>query len=629
MTIYVFACLGAGKIIYYLFLKKFDGIRISAGTEAASLFLLGQGILASFWLLLALIGLFSFAIVKTITIVLFIFGLLSSSNLLFNLLKQITEVYKEFKKDYFEWKVLIILTTLICLAWVFSLARTPQGDASGFYLALAKVIAFSERLIKLPGYEDFTSIGLQGEMHFAALISIGSPESTQLFMWLTIGAGSILLLALGRKLGLKLHGQWLALVMVFTSSAIIDLSGSGKPDLFATAMAFAAYYWAVNINHDTNLSFLLTGLFAGLALVGKISYAITLIPSLVLIMVWNTYIQSRKNKFFLLRPEYIKFFIGISITVIPHLIKNQVLFENPFVPLGIDGIINQDWNGPETTKKILLFLPFALTFGDYWAQMGNLSPLVLMFLPLFKLLPKPEKWLQSRLVMVTIASIVGLVCWFLFRPSTFAPRYFMGCLLLLIIPTSRSAEFFINQQANKISKYLIIIPTILVIMLTGSYYSTHIFLVKETYDLLSGKAPNCQIDPNHCNYTETANNTLEPGERLFANDNLRYWLRADLIQCGLSSEETEKYLELDTSEQRWRYIIGRGFGGILVRNTLNPIANSIRNDIKTIPDWLEITIQQDERLIFIKLTSLEPQYKPLFACKQINPPAWNVISISD
>ena len=61
---YSTACLGVGLLFLQLFAGRLNQIdRISAGTILATGFILGQGILASIWLLLALGGWFSIRIV--------------------------------------------------------------------------------------------------------------------------------------------------------------------------------------------------------------------------------------------------------------------------------------------------------------------------------------------------------------------------------------------------------------------------------------------------------------------------------------------------------------------------------------------------------------------------------------
>ena len=75
-----------------------------------------------------------------------------------------------------------------------------MGDAAAFYMILPKIMANSHELIPVPGYESFMSVGLQGEMHYAALMVLGSADAAQLFEWPTILAGAVIFLAIGSKL---------------------------------------------------------------------------------------------------------------------------------------------------------------------------------------------------------------------------------------------------------------------------------------------------------------------------------------------------------------------------------------------------------------------------------------------
>ncbi len=629
LTVYSIACMGIGTIILRAISN--DDLTASAGTKLASAFLLGQGLLANLWVILASTGTLAPVIVKTIVYIFFTIGLLLAHKLFSELQKQVITVYHEFQKESRGWKVLIVLALTTCLVWITALGRSPIGDGSGFYLALAKVTAASGRLAPLPGYEELTSIGLQGEMHFAALMSMGSPESTELFTWLTIMAGSIMLLALARSAGMKRRGQWLVLAMLFTSSTMIELSGSGKTDLYATALGFAAYYWAFRIPEGNGrTAAVLAGIFCGLALVAKISYILTFIPGIAILLVRSAFLlkADRQRSTSILSLSVLFIAAGL-LAVLPHFFKNYMVFDNPLAPFNTGGLVHQTWYGPETTRQILLTLPLALTFGRYWAQMGNITPLVLCFSPLILFIPKPRNFLQSPLVIITLAALLGLACWFAFRPAVLAPRYFMACLLLLIVPAAKSAEYFSSLKiGSKAGEFLILCAAIVAMISSGLYYSRNIFIPKQAYLFLSGKLPDCEVEPRYCGRLTTINQTLEPGERLFSNDYLRYWLRADLIQCALNTEETNTYLNLKSSEQRWGFIYGRGFRKVLVINTGNPLANLIREDLNQIPAWLNIDIKADNYVIYLRLTSLDPYRKPVLGCMQTAPPAWDLPDIS-
>jgi len=78
---------------------------------------------------------------------------------------------------------------------VYLFSATLAGDGAAFYMVLGKIIAYSHRLVPMPGYERFTMIGLQGELHFAALMVLHSPEAAKLFSWPTISMAGIVLAA--------------------------------------------------------------------------------------------------------------------------------------------------------------------------------------------------------------------------------------------------------------------------------------------------------------------------------------------------------------------------------------------------------------------------------------------------
>ena len=391
---YTIACFGAGALVLrVLSVPPASRKTFSAGTELATAFILGQGVLASLWLLLALAHRFSPIIVILGTAVCVLISAVLLLPRFGDFTKQVRSVWSELRADTWAWQVVGILTLLLCLAWVTSLGRPIIGDASAFYMALPKVIAASHRLVPLPGYEAFTSIGLQGELHYAALMELGSPDAAQLFAWPTIVAGAAMLLALGRQVGLGRRGQWITLTILFTSSAVYMLSGDGKTDLFAAAFGLAAYYWILQIRCGSQrLASWLTGLFCGFAIVAKFSYIPVMASGMALLLIWEfrenllDSDQRKKNITAFLTVGF-QIFAGLLIAITPHLIQNALLYHNPIAPFGT-GNVSETWFGPITTHRLLLTYPLALTFGSYWAQYGDLSPLLLAFLPLALLLPR-------------------------------------------------------------------------------------------------------------------------------------------------------------------------------------------------------------------------------------------------
>jgi len=289
LVIYSAACLGAGAIVFEV-LKNIskNSIRLSPGTELVTAFILGQGFLASLWLLLALRGWFAARLIAVILLLVVLSGFFLIRHKLVDFARQLLGIWSDLRADTWYWQLLAVLTVFLCLLWSTSLGRTMEGDAGAFYMAFAKLVAQSRQLLPLRGYEGFSTVGLQGEMHHAALIALHSPDAAQLLSWPTSIAGALMLLALGRQVGMGRKGQWIVLAMFYSSSAVIYMSGSGKVDIYALTLGIAAYYWAVQIfNGIKPLSYWLTGLFLGFAVIAKVSYLPVLGISLFILSVWG------------------------------------------------------------------------------------------------------------------------------------------------------------------------------------------------------------------------------------------------------------------------------------------------------------------------------------------------------
>jgi hypothetical protein len=632
---YSIACLGAGVLALTALTDRSDPANWpSAGTELATAFILGQGLLASLWLLLALAGWLSPLVVAGIALVCAFSGVILARRRLLDFVYQVRSVWRELTADSWGWQVLAGLTVLLCLAWGTSLGRSVLGDAAAFYLALAKFVAASHRLVPLPGtFESFTTVGLQGEMHYTALMALGSPDAAQLFAWPTILVGAVMLLALGRQTGLGRRGQWIALAMLFSSSAVIWLSGDGKVDLFAVTFGFAAYYWAVCVRSGPRrLALLLTGLFSGFALVAKLSYVPILVPSIALLVGWGFLDDLRgrrqwKSALKSMTLGGLQILLGLAIAILPHLIKNGLLFHNPIAPFGMGGMswVDQTWFGPATTRRVLLTYPLALTFGSYWAQYGDLSPLVLAFFPLALLLPRPRSPLSSPIIAVMLAALAGTLAWVIIRPSVLSPRYILAILLLFILLPARAAEYISYSDFRPRWLTAGVMGCMGVTLIAvGLYFLGIVFFPENTYRYLSGKMPECGRDTQpYCRAMVAINHEAAPGDRVFLASFYRYWLREDLSQCV---DRTRDNLG-GTPEAYWLAIYQGGFRYLLAdRSTHSAFIDSL--NLANPPDWLKLTLIFDEApLTVYRLDVVNPPAPQLVTCRQrsSSSPIWEVV----
>jgi hypothetical protein len=604
---YSAACLGVGLLVWAaLFRLERHPDGISAGTILATAFILGEGILAGLWLFLALSGLFYSDIVAPLSFIFAVGGLYVGRSILLKFYRQVVSIWRELRSDTWGWQFIAGLTVLLCLMWFTSSGRPLFGDGSSFYFAFAKLIAYSHSLIPLPGYKDFTNIGLQGELHFAALILLHSRIAALLFSWPTIIAAGLILASLGRVAGMGRRGQWLTLGILFSSSAVTWLSGDGKVDLFAVALGLAAYYWAVQIRFNrSSPTLFLAGLFSGFAFVAKLSYIPVMAPGISLLVLWG-YEEEFRNKSSW--QSYLKSLIGGSLIILtgltvalaPHLIKNGLLFHNPFSPFGSGGIgwLDQKWYGSDITRRIVLTYPLALTYASYWAQYGNLSPLILAFLPLAFFLPRPRSFLSSPLVVVTLVALAGLAVWMLYSPSVFAPRYYLATLLLLALLPARAAEYIsLSEFRPHLLTFGITVLTSITLIGFGLYFLDVVFFPGFIIPSLVGTIDECDRDGIYCSSMEKINKAAQPGDRVFLASYQRYWLRGDLLQC-LSNVPESNVIAAATGDDLWLGLYENGFSYLFIDKTTH---ESFLESLyaKDQPAWVKLTPLVEQATILI------------------------------
>ncbi len=633
-VVYSIVCLCLGGLVNRALSGGASTADISAGTALASAFLLGQGILANVWLLIAIPGWFKPSVVLSVMALVFVLGSVFVWRNAVLFLRQLRGIWFDLRKESWGWQIAAFLTILLYLAGFTSLGRQFFGDAAAFYMALPKVIAASHRLIPLPGFDAFTQIGLQGEMHYAAMMLMGSPDAAQLFAWPTILAGAVMLVAISSKAGLGRRGQWIVLTCVFSSSAVTWLSGDGKVDLFAAALGLAACFWALRIQERQDvLSIRLAGLFTGTAVVAKFSYLPTLLPAVAALVLYKTVLENRgKERAIVSWKRAGSIFLRIGLwmvpAVFPHLIKNYALFGNPLAPFSASGMgwASQKWFGSRTTRRIVLTYPLALTFGRYWAQYGNLSPLVLAFLPLALLLPRKKLFRGGPLEAITLAALVGLICWVLLHPSVLSPRYIL-CTLLLLIPLGARAAEYVSQTETGVR--FISFGVLACILITQVTYGLHflnvVFFPYKTKQYLAGQISQLDRDDLYCRLLTTLGQGAEPGDRVVFAAYHRYWLRPDLLQCASRDTELGNLMG-QTSEAFWNGILEGNFRYLVVDKSSHGKVEENLKEGKH-PDWIRISILCEEgNMSVYRLEFTKPPRESMLECIQAAPPAWDVVA---
>jgi hypothetical protein len=630
LLFYSLSCLGAGILTMRVFVRR---PKESLVVEMLLAFLLGQGILGSLFIFPALAGMFSVSVLLSVTIPLACWGIWHLFKTSGTARPSIGRLYREFCSGPLTWRITIAFLAFLLLAGGCSVATEVTDDARAFYMVLPKVIAASHRLVPLPLYEDFSLVGLTAEMQLAALFLLGMPGgSARLFCWLTALAGAVILLAICKRVGLGRRGQIIALSTLVTSTAVTWLWGTGKTDFFAAAFGLCAYYYALRSwDADSRKhAVLLAGLFTGFAIVAKLSYLVPFLPGVLILLYWqemqnltSTWRSREQRLIFLRRCTTVAMLFGAvaAMAFVPQLTKNLTLYGDALKTLGGDF----QWFSPETTRRIVLSYPLVLTYGNYWGQMGNMSPLLLAFLPLALLAPYPKTLGNAPVAALITAALAGLVLWVVLFPAVPMHRYFLATLVLLIVPASWAAERF--SKLGSISGHIVWAGTFLILLLFYKVNSPFFFNWKDAYrNLVAQQAEGIPSGSEVDSYPvyRMLNQIAEPGARVFTLTYFKFLLRADLIQCATRSSEIPSPLDAENPESFWRRMHSQGFTYLLAEDAYNIVA--VDRLIKSKPAWVTFeTIVKQGTWGAYRITYQNAPEKVLLTTHEVAPGAWDVV----
>jgi hypothetical protein len=582
VVILMLACIGLGLVLYRLFRGNLPPMKIWVNFVVT--YFLGQGVLASILLLLAVWDCFYSSIIWGISLSL---AVLAASWIIAHRLEWeevVRSSIKSWRLAPFSWKLISFSLLLLLISGIATLGSWFVIDGSAFYMVIAKLMAGNGRLVPLPGiYESFSSVGLLAETLTAALMSMGMPNnSAKILSWANYLPTTVILYAIARQCEVSRRGALLSVIMATTSSAVLLLWGSGKTDLFALGPALVAVFLALHSwQREYRKGVLcLSGLLAGFSFVLKLSYIAVLLPVLVLIIFWPTLFEIFAS---LKRRDWAKFkdiiltalgdsiIYGIAIlgAMLPHLIKNHILL-NTFI--GLQASNYSKWYSPGTIKRLLLSYPLALTYGNYWAQFGTMSPLILAFIPLIIYLRKTVNYIHNKLLSLSVGTIAGILAWIIFFPSIFMPRYILVVLVLCAIaPAAAAVEV---STSHKMLSKLIVLST----MATMIYIPTFTDRIFKSFDYrlalnypMGKEREYLTARPNEDNYwaLEAVNRVAPQNSKILLLTYLRFWLRSDLLLNDACSKDfLMSTINGCSLEDFWDYIFKNNISYVVLDTTV-------------------------------------------------------------
>jgi hypothetical protein len=507
-------------------------------------YFLGQGVLATLFLGLGLAGRFTgiwvvgpiaaFAIVAVVSLV----------RRRSALLADVARAWGTFRGTPILWQIVAVATAGIFLYGFTSVAGFLWVDSPAFYLAMSRLIAGTGHLTALPGYDHFSAVGLFGELHMAALYTLGMEGTTpRVLSWVAFIPTIVVIYGLSRLCGVGTRGAVIAVAAAVTTSSITSLWGAGKADLFAIGPALAACLVVVALWDEDRLgpAPILGGLLFGFAALSKLSYIVAFLPALTILMMWQRAHARRLHGIGAIvlasLPVGLLFSAGFLLALGQNLIKNQLILGTPFATFPMDPFFSA-----ATVRRLLLSYPFVVTYGRYWGQAGTLSPIVLAFLPLVLFyLRWPPRARESRLLAVSLGATAGLVIWVALFPSIITMRYIQATLLLFAIPGAAAAEI-----ATRRSMLLaLIIPAGVVATIVST--PPHTAIVSPTFVSpratlaeIVGRPYTCKGSKpfeTDCQAQVTINRVAQAGDRVLGLSYLRFWLEPGLMRDMSSVHE--------------------------------------------------------------------------------------------
>jgi hypothetical protein len=613
---YAAACWLSGLgLLRLLQARREDPIPSSA--DHAIRFLFGIAVLAAVWQGLGLVSLFTPGLVVTILAVAVAHGLFwlyadrRRSNRVAN------------KGAGFTWispiwalLALAVVASLMGAAWR-ALIYSPAGDAEAFYMVLPKIMASSARLVPQPNYYAFSQIGLLGEMHFAALFALGSPLAAKLLVFVLGLAALGLILALCDECGLGYRGKIAAAVIVCSSTAFTNVLWVGKVDVFGAALGLAAYWFALRAtSRNEARGFLLTGLFAGFAVVAKFSNLPVLGAGILFL--WLSEGVRRSVPWPTMAKHGLVLGCGAGLALLPHFVKNFVLFQEPLAPflfLQGDGVrwVDQVWFNAVNTRYLLITYPLALVYGEYPMQGGTMSPLLLALVPVALVIALWSRETASPVATrLALAGGIGVLTWMIVRPAVISPRYLLATLLLFAPVGGWAAETLFRRAS---SSWILKAATLLALAYGALLPNLDHASFFVTYRAGGYGLGNCVMSAS-CPGLERLNAVAAEGERIYFLGHYAYHLRPDLLQC-LNS--------IDDEISDWTTLIDRGFKYVVVQKASHARAKPwLRVD--RAPPWLNAEVlHDDESTRVLALTVTDDQHQARFKCVQEPAPAWSVV----
>jgi len=604
----------------------------------ATAFSIGQGLLSIIFLTLA--GFHQLTPLYVILVLAIGFGVGIRPISRFIAKSKIRKILNPFdKSDNKVYRTIIWLTIgILALSLTYSTARLSY-DSVALYFSAAKITAMTHH-IQFFSNDSFIVSFFQTGIQYAALIQVFGDQAARMYSWINGVIILIFAIAIGQKAGLSKHANLILLTLILTSTAFVDLMGDGKIDLASTVPAIAAIYcMEINKSNLSKATLLLTGFFAGLAMVAR-PYNIFLIALVIALFYLQHAYQQRKENvkwiYNLFARPILLISVGVVCLLTYHLIANWIILGDPLAFIkNYQNVNSSDWQWALDPHQIWIFrllYPLVITFLNTPQSLGNITPLFVAFLPILLVTGLRRKPQTSRdLIVLIYAALITLLAWVILLFTVFEIRYILFLWIILFIPLALTIEKIIDTG----DPFFQITTKLLLIVLPVFIAFRIIYISLDTYSPIDSQGnPQCYDFP-FCQFLKPVNEMANIGDRVLTLNAYRYYLRSDLFACSTTSEEysTLQNLSKEDSTAFWTEVYREGYKFITYESNysvrhLN--IDLIPNPSDT-PPWLSLKPiygQPGDAEVAYRIQARNPPVEIEFNCQNTLSGAWQVKRIA-
>ena len=624
MLFFVTACTSLGMSIFNVFRleNKITNANSPSWTLLPTSFLIGNAIYSLLFLALASL----FHLSAMLSFVLLSLGLFSG----LPQLRKLSPPVLRFNAG--KGQIIVVLSAAIIAVSIFQSSTRISYDASSVYFSNAKLTALEQHTAYF--IENiFVASVFHSAIQYTVVLQVFGDQAARMVTWF-FGLASILIaLSLAKSVGASPLAQRILPALILTSTAFSDLLGDGKVDLFSTAYSLAAVYWFIVKKQNPSqmkFQYLLSGFLIGFACILR-PYNVFLLGMFVLI---NTIQRVKLGRLhFLQIVRHLSWMVlGAVGFAIYHLFINKVVLGSPFAFLDSLTHINAT-NGPwdfkhETIWVYRLLYPFVITFKNSGASLGNISPLVIVFLPTLMVSDiRKHTIIQKETSRLFFSAGIVLLLWIVSSFTVVEVRYVLFLWIILFIPIAEIVASAFNTKfalLRHAAKWSIVLLSIF-IFVRSAYISI------ATYSPLDTQGnPQCSGDI-FCSHFIPINEIAKKGERVLTLSAFRYYMRTDLFACSTTKEEYRKLkaLSFTSTESFWREVYQMGYTYVAFEEGYALTHLGFSNmPFSSPPDWVQLTPIIITSKVFniaaYKLNSVNPPVNSEIVCKQDSSGIWHL-----